>query len=497
MTRIEAIYTRQSIYKEESLSVETQIEKCKIHLKDQNHYKVYDQDKGKSGKNTDRHDLQVLINDIKSEKISKVLVYKLDRISRNVKDFYNLYDLMQQYNTEFYSVTEAFDTATSMGRAMMGILAIFAQLERENTVKRVTDNYYSRIKINGSWPGGPAPYGFINAKAPDNKATLVINENEIEAVKIAFDLYSNQNEISLAMVGRILEEKGFCSRKRKTFDNVTIARMLQNPVYVKADRILYKYFQSKNANFVNEELNWNGLSSCHIVGKTQGNSNIRNYTTLKEQTIYLTNFKGIIESNVYINIQNRLALNEQICRANKPTNMQELAGLIKCKKCGYAIKMNCKPYLSCYGRCTLHLCDVKFKNVKFEDIQNDIGIRIQKKLSELNSIISKKHLEIQSYSNEISTLKNEMENIIQLLALGGLTADIVKKQLEEKQKKIYEAELQLQLLQNAYLDNADFESIKNVSYFDLDLSAKKLIVRDFIRKIDLCDNGDIEIHWKL
>ena len=101
MNRTEAIYARQSVDKKDSVSIETQIEKCEYITK--GNVEIY-KDKGYSGKNTDRPDLERLLKDIKANKISRVIVYRLDRISRNITDFYNLYSTMQEHGTEFLSV---------------------------------------------------------------------------------------------------------------------------------------------------------------------------------------------------------------------------------------------------------------------------------------------------------------------------------------------------------------------------------------------------------
>ena len=114
--RIDAIYARQSVDKKDSISIESQIEFCKYELKGGN-CKEYT-DKGYSGKNTDRPKFQELVRDIKRGLIAKVVVYKLDRISRSILDFANMMELFQQYNVEFVSSTEKFDTSTPMGRAM-------------------------------------------------------------------------------------------------------------------------------------------------------------------------------------------------------------------------------------------------------------------------------------------------------------------------------------------------------------------------------------------
>ena len=101
----------------------------------------------------------MLVEDIKRGLIARVVVYKLDRISRSILDFANMMALFQEYNVEFISSTEKFDTSTPMGRAMLNICIVFAQLERETIQKRVQDAWYARCQ-RGFKMGGRAPYGF-------------------------------------------------------------------------------------------------------------------------------------------------------------------------------------------------------------------------------------------------------------------------------------------------------------------------------------------------
>ena len=125
--RIDAVYARQSVDKKDSISIESQIEFCRHELRG-GAAREY-QDKGFSGKNTDRPQFQQLVRDIEAGLIARVVVYKLDRISRSILDFANMMQLFQKHNVEFVSGTEKFDTSTPMGRAMLNICIVFAQLE--------------------------------------------------------------------------------------------------------------------------------------------------------------------------------------------------------------------------------------------------------------------------------------------------------------------------------------------------------------------------------
>ena len=153
---MDAIYARQSVDKADSLSIQGQIDLCR--QKAGAEFRIY-QDKGYSGKNTNRPAFQRMIEDVEKGLVQKIIVYRLDRFSRSIADFGRLWEILKRHSVEFVSINETFDTSTPMGRAMLNIIMVFAQLERETTAERVRDNYYQRAKL-GSWPGGPAPMAF-------------------------------------------------------------------------------------------------------------------------------------------------------------------------------------------------------------------------------------------------------------------------------------------------------------------------------------------------
>ena len=502
--RKEAIYARQSVDKKESLSIEGQIEQCKIRA---NNPLVY-QDKGYSGKNTSRPELQRLIADIKANKISKVVVYKLDRISRNITDFYKLYETMQKYNCDFESVSEAFDTSSSIGRAMMGILAIFAQMERENIQKRVKDNYYYRTAETGSWAGGPPPYGFRLGRDKFNKPTLVVDKHEMEAVKVMFALYCGTEHLTLGQIARWLDDNGYKPRKKGAFESSTISKILQNPIYVKADNALYKYFKTKKINFLNKEDEWDGSTSCHIIGKRVGNSNIRSYTNMKEQSVYLTNFPGIIHSFHFVNVQKQLGLNKQLAGYNENNRLEELAGKLKCSKCGYAIKSYSTsrdgvPYLRCYGNTTLHVCDARHTNVDFCELQDKVGEAIQKELDGLSKLYDKLQRESSELEERANEIKNEIKRYLEISLKSELAAEAIAEAIEAKQMELNEIELKIEMnkgnaqyMQVSLDHNVKLRDVKGVEYRLLPTELKREIVRSLIDKIILTEDIDtFEIKW--
>ena len=445
--RQEAIYARQSVDKKDSVSIEAQIEQCRALAKTQE--PLVFQDKGFSGKNTERPELKRLFDAVRAGHISTVYVYKLDRISRNIVDFNQLYQTMEAYGTEFVSVNEKFDTSSVMGRAMMQIIAVFAQMERETIQQRVKDNYYYRI-TDGRWAGGPAPYGYKNARTENNVPTLKPVPEELNLVRAAFSLYDGTAHLSLASLCTWLYNQGYRTRKGGKFVSCTLSRIMQNPVYVQADQKLYKYFQTKKIKFLNEQEEWDGSTSCCIVAKKKGNSSLSKYEDMKEQSVYLTNIPGIVPSHLYISVQSRLKKNEQFKRANSPSALEELAGKLKCASCGHTIKSysqstNMRPYLSCLGRATHKICGESYRKVNFETLQEQIGREIQGYLDSIEGRERQKQEENRKLETRKEELKKELDNLIALAAKGGLTAEVLQAAIEERQTEINGIELKVQM----------------------------------------------------
>ena len=146
-----AIYSRKSKFTGKGESIENQIELCKNQIINKYGSDVADkiliyQDEGFTGYNTNRPEFKKMMNDIRDKKIKTVVVYRLDRISRNVSDFCDLKDEFNKYNVGFMSVTENFDTTSPMGTAMLMITSVFAQLERDTIAERIRDNMYELAK---------------------------------------------------------------------------------------------------------------------------------------------------------------------------------------------------------------------------------------------------------------------------------------------------------------------------------------------------------------
>src|SRR5262245_29276039 len=191
-------------------------------------------DGGFSGGNTDRPALQRLLNDVRAGKVDVIVVYKVDRLTRSLVDFAKLVELFDQHNVSFVSVTQQFNTTTSMGRLTLNVLLSFAQFEREVTSERIRDKI-AASKRKGLWVGGMAPLGY---DTKDRRIT--VNKVEAERVRTIFRSYLKLGSLNLLMAD--LRKRGFVTKVRTLksgqkvggipFTRGPLAHLLRNRFYV-------------------------------------------------------------------------------------------------------------------------------------------------------------------------------------------------------------------------------------------------------------------------
>lgn len=234
-----AIYSRKSKFSVKGESIGNQIELCKEYI--QMHYlpDEYDvqmviyEDEGYSGGTLERPRFQIFLRDEKRNPFDVLICYRLDRISRNIADFSSLMNEISKLGTSFVSIKEQFDTKTPMGRAMMYIASVFAQLEREVIAERIRDNMLELAKT-GRWLGGEAPTGYASERYEivnviekngnnvlENKkrkaCKLIINEEEKNTVMIIAQKYLELK--SLSQLEMYLMKNNIKSRKRQKLFN--------------------------------------------------------------------------------------------------------------------------------------------------------------------------------------------------------------------------------------------------------------------------------------
>lgn len=263
-----AIYTRKS--SDDGLdqgfnSLDAQHEACAAYIASQRHEgwkrlpERYD-DGGISGGTLDRPALQQLLEDIDAGRIDMVVVYKIDRLTRSLADFARLVDRLEQVNCSFVSVTQAFNTSSSMGRLTLNVLLSFAQFEREVTAERIREKI-AASKKKGLWMGGNLPLGYD--RHPDPMArTLVINRSEADTVRRLFDLYAEFG--CLRRVADIAADEGLRSKRYVRTDGTVkgdcqlsrgqIYYLLRNPVYLGKIRHKDKIWDGLHDAIIDPEL---------------------------------------------------------------------------------------------------------------------------------------------------------------------------------------------------------------------------------------------------
>jgi len=193
------------------------------------------EDAGYSAKNTDRPAYQDMMSRIRQGEFTHLLVWKLDRISRNLLDFCDMYEELKDYDVTFISKNEQFDTSTAMGEAMLKIILVFAELERKLTAERVKGIMLARAE-KGLWNGAPVPLGY---EYDEEKGYPVINEEEAKAVRFIFDNYEEVR--STGEVKHRLELAGIKTKRNGTWTTKTIADIIRNPFYIGTYRYNYRY----------------------------------------------------------------------------------------------------------------------------------------------------------------------------------------------------------------------------------------------------------------
>lgn len=163
-TKSIAIYSRKSKFTGKGESIDNQIELCKQYISSHipdispENIRIFE-DEGFLGGHLDRPQFQEMMSQAKSEKLSHIVCYRLDRVSRNIGDFATLIEELNDLKVDFISIKEQFDTSSPMGRAMMYIASVFSQLERETIAERIRDNMHELAKT-GRWLGGTSPTGY-------------------------------------------------------------------------------------------------------------------------------------------------------------------------------------------------------------------------------------------------------------------------------------------------------------------------------------------------
>lgn len=506
-----AIYARQSVLKEDSLSIETQIEKCKLHVEEGETVREY-KDGGYSGKNMFRPEFETMMLDIKRGLIHKVISYKLDRFTRSTVDFVNTMEVFDKYNVEFISATEGLNNRDKMGKAMLSIIVVFAQLERSNIIDRVKSTYYQRAE-QGYYLGGPAPFGFIKEKYSINgKKTsyLVPDEEVIGIVKEMFRKYAYDETVTLGKLKKWLASCNIVTGRGLPWTSASMSRILRNPVYVRADADIYTYLHDvKRATVNNDIKEFTGVCGCYTYVRGDSDSETRKdkFAHMDKLNVTIAPHEGVVDSDTWLRCQYRLDNNRGFKRSGKGAYTW-LSGLMKCGYCGYAMTVsnNTKKntfYLSCGGR-KRGICFERKDVIQAFELEKIVEIQL---FDRMKTILENERTIVPvEDSKKVNDLKIKMVEIQQRIdalteSIASLSARAIAEvdkaiTREVEKKESLAAELEGALREQRSKNYSQYNIEEYLSNWDgYDIEEKKRVARIFIDRVIVKD-GDIEVIMK-
>ena len=524
------IYSRKSKFTGKGESIENQIEMCRQYIA--THYSqeeadtalVYE-DEGFSGGTLERPQFKKMMSDSQNIKFAAIVVYRLDRISRNIGDFAKLIEDLGDRDIDFISIREQFDTSSPMGRAMMYIASVFSQLERETIAERIRDNMHELSKT-GRWLGGTTPTGYesesISNVTVDGKTRkackLKIIPDEINLVKLIFDKFIETG--SLTKTDQFLMQGRYKTKRGKTFTRFAIKGILSNPVYMIADEDAYHYLVKNNVDLFSEKEAFDGKHGIMAYNRTlQRPGKATQEKPMNEWIVSVGKHKGVIPGAVWVQVQNLLELNKSKSYRKPRSNVALLSGILYCGKCGDYMRPKLSDRLTATGEpiytylCTTkersrgQVCNMKNANgnmldAKIIDTVKSFGKQSSDMAKQIAQIKTRINGNRDGYDAEIAKIKSQIEenekNIKALvLSLGRSEGTNAEKYIMEQIDELHEKDEGLKkrlaelegIMQQHDLAEIEFDLIRQLlstmgaNIEEYSIEQKRAAIRTFIRKI--------------
>lgn len=476
-----AIYSRKSIYSDKSDSTANQFSMCQDYIRVKKlvgDVRLYE-DEGFSGGTTKRPQFEKLIKDITDKKITHVLCYKIDRISRNVRDFSNFFSLCEDYQVSFISVSEQIDTSTPLGRAMMYVSSVFAQMERETISERVRDNMTEMSKL-GVWCGGPAPLGYRRVKTIINGKNHTILEIDEEGAETVRAIFKEFETTSLSQMER--RRKGQRSPTGARYHMNSFAKALRSPFCVQNTPEVWEYYNSLGCQMCPKE-DFDGTKAVCIYGRTQQRKGKKHTNTTPDKWIVAAALHDyIIPADEWLAAQRRFGQN--VCYKPRIHDVGVLAPILYCK-CGCKMRIASKNLGSkysysykCNNRDRWGSCDMS--QIKIDKIDS-LVIDTIKSIAIDTSQITQPKSNKTAIKKKISAKEREIYNLTKSLGRGRADKYILP-EIDRLDREI--AELEAQMREESIDKFPTLEELEQLlqGYEELELSEKRLIIQSIISK---------------
>lgn len=446
----------------ENYSIEEQTERLKSYCaaKDWILVQTY-VDGGYSGGNTDRPALQQMLAEIHKGKIDAVVVYKLDRLSRSQKDTLTLIeDELLSHGTDFVSINENFDTSTPFGRAMIGILSVFAQLEKDQITERFTMGRIGRSKAGYFHGGGNAPTGYDYVDGE-----LVINEYEAQQVRKVFNMFLAGSSINAIHRGL---EKAYTTK----WSAAKVRNVLKNSVYIGKVKFMKEEHQGAHEPIIEETI---FKAANALLSSSARNGKITSYQKTPFRAEYL------------------------------------LSGLVYCSRCGAKYSAN-HGYYKCYSRAKStpkFIVDPNCKNDNWEIsiLDNLIVGQIDLLSTSKDSLEELKHdskktnkieVDRSRVNKRISEIDKQIGKLIELYQVSSIPMASISEKVEALSHE--KSSLSQQLENSNVIPQSDLFEDALSDYVDgfkeSKIEQQRLMISRLIEKI-LIDGKSIKIQWRL
>jgi len=439
-------------------------------------------DDGHTGKNLDRPAMKKLILDAKQKKFDMVLVIKLDRLSRRQQHvLYLIEDVFLPNEIGFNSVTESFDTTNPMGRAVLGIMAAFAQLERETIVERVSDAKKESAK-QGRFMGGSPPYGYTHNPATKS---VVIDTEQAEIVSIIYDEYLTR-QIGYQKIADILNERKIKAPYVKYWSKETVAKILSNPFY---------------AGYIHHKSNLYDGQHMAIITKEK-------WTTVQNLLSNRSNAFSkpgdyLLSGNIYCG-ECGARMRGKTTQQQYPKGCPPTRYYVCYSQDGSARHMVKDPDCKCGYKRALEIEDMVINELKYVSKDKEFIDKIYKEMTAVvdTNVIEKK---ITQYRKEMIQLKKRIDKWYDAYERDSISADDMAERVKGLREKCELVEHQISDLQLELDNQSDriisaTEVMETLSNFqdvweECTREEQKVIINALIKAVRVYKDTHIELIW--
>ncbi len=536
-----AIYSRKSKFTGKGESIENQIEMCYDYIH-KNMPNVADsditvyEDEGFSAKNLDRPQFKNMMKDLETIHFDYIIVYRLDRISRNVSDFSGLVEDLNKKNVSFVCIKEQFDTSTPMGRAMMYIASVFAQLERETIAERVRDNMHMLAKT-GRWLGGTSPLGYqskqvemVDENGKKRSYYKLVTDDSKSKVELIFKKFLETQ--SMTATTAYLISNDIKSANEIDFTNFAVREILINPVYCEVSQESYDYFVNLGCQmcFNMDEVDGTYGFAVYNRKKSDNTGKRIGNNPPEEWIVALGRHTPLVLAKDWLHAQEICNINKKYSFHRKVHNKDSLlSGILYCANCGHKMRPKINSRTKADGtKSFFYMCEYKefsrrskcnVKNVNGEIIDqlvceslfeyDVIGSVMYNKVEQIHNQIQNVNNnyveELNNINNQINTVQAQIKNLMGNLmktSNDDVLYDYIKSEINELDSKLKDlkAKQAEAVNKNEVVNNfqLQYEFIRKTlhdfkeSFDNLTVVQKREFLRTIISRVEW-DGSDVDI----